>query len=139
MLNEKLSTHTCPRWMGDVCGDGLLFQDWLASTHPALHTTDRQCFLYRNASAGLYGGIINRGYYTVAWRYEFYFLVVKDNILLTRASGSYDHWLKAWDLRSQGSILSMDHGAPVECVQIFPTGGICISAGKKLKITRERR
>ena len=33
-------------------------------------------------------------------------------------------------MRSQGSVLSMDHGSPVECVQIFPTGGICISAGK---------
>jgi len=47
-------------------------------------------------------------------------------------TGSYDHWLKVWDLRSQGSILSMDHGAPVECVQIFPTGGICISAGSNI-------
>ena len=45
-------------------------------------------------------------------------------------AGSYDHCLKVWDKRRQGSVLSMDHGHPVECVQIFPTGGICISAGK---------
>ena len=45
-------------------------------------------------------------------------------------AGSYDHCLKVWDKRRQGSVLSMDHGHPVECLQIFPTGGICISAGK---------
>ena len=54
-------------------------------------------------------------------------------ILSCYASGSYDHSLKVWDLRSQGSVLSMDHGSPVECVQIFPSGGICISAGKRIR------
>lgn len=47
-------------------------------------------------------------------------------------TGSYDHCLKVSDLRSQGSVLSMDHGSPVECVQIFPSGGICISAGSNI-------
>ncbi|KAJ7365692.1 snoRNA-binding rRNA-processing protein [Desmophyllum pertusum] len=47
-------------------------------------------------------------------------------------TGAYDHCLKVWDMRSQGSVLSMDHGSPVECVQIFPTGGICISAGSNI-------
>ncbi|XP_068694302.1 U3 small nucleolar RNA-associated protein 15 homolog [Montipora foliosa] len=47
-------------------------------------------------------------------------------------TGSYDHCLKVWDLRSQGSVLSMNHGSPVECVTIFPSGGICISAGSNI-------
>lgn len=47
-------------------------------------------------------------------------------------TGAYDHWLKVWDARSQGSVLSMDHGSPVESVQIFPTGGICVSAGSNI-------
>ncbi|XP_074624441.1 U3 small nucleolar RNA-associated protein 15 homolog [Acropora palmata] len=47
-------------------------------------------------------------------------------------TGSYDHSLKLWDLRSQGSVLSMDHGCPVECVTVFPSGGICISAGSNI-------
>ena len=52
-------------------------------------------------------------------------------------SGSYDHCLKVWDLRSQGSVLSMNHGFPVECVTIFPSGGICISAGQSIKVGSE--
>lgn len=47
-------------------------------------------------------------------------------------TGAYDHWLKVWDVRSQGSVLSMDHGSPVESVQIFPTGGLCVSAGSNI-------
>ena len=45
--------------------------------------------------------------------------------------GSYDHTVKVWDMRSGSSILSMDHGSPVECVQLFPSGGICVSAGDR--------
>lgn len=51
-------------------------------------------------------------------------------IIICFVIGAYDHWLKVWDARSQGSVLSMDHGSPVESVQIFPTGGICVSAGE---------
>lgn len=47
-------------------------------------------------------------------------------------TGAYDHWLKVWDIRRQDSVLSMDHGFPVECVQMFPTDGICISAGSNI-------
>lgn len=47
-------------------------------------------------------------------------------------TGSYDHCVKVWDKRRQGSVFSMDHGHPVECVQIFPTGGICVSAGSNI-------
>jgi len=34
-------------------------------------------------------------------------------------------------MRCQSSTQTMDHGSPVECVQIFPSGGICLSAGKR--------
>ncbi len=44
-------------------------------------------------------------------------------------SGSYDHTLKLWDLRSETSVMQMDHGAPVEAVLMFPSGGTCVSAG----------
>lgn len=44
-------------------------------------------------------------------------------------SGSYDHTVRMWDLRTQSSVLQLDHGAPVESVVVFPSGGMCISAG----------
>ena len=45
-------------------------------------------------------------------------------------SGSYDHTVRMWDLRTQSSVLQLDHGAPVESVVVFPSGGMCISAGE---------
>ena len=45
-------------------------------------------------------------------------------------SGSYDHTLRLWDLRSQSAILELDHGAPVEAILMFPSGGTCLSAGE---------
>ena len=52
------------------------------------------------------------------------------------ATGGYDHTVKLWDARtsgagagSDGSVLSVDHGAPVEAVAVFPSGGILVSAG----------
>ncbi|CAH3163190.1 unnamed protein product [Porites lobata] len=47
-------------------------------------------------------------------------------------TGCYDHRIKVWDMRCQSSTLTMDHGSPVECVQIFPSGGICLSAGSNM-------
>lgn len=49
-------------------------------------------------------------------------------------SGSYDSTVRLWDARmpeSDGLALSMDHGAPVEDVLIYPTGagGVALSAG----------
>ena len=44
-------------------------------------------------------------------------------------SGSYDHSVMLWDLRSQKSVLKLNHGAPVEDVLVFPSGGVCLSAG----------
>ncbi|XP_071953243.1 U3 small nucleolar RNA-associated protein 15 homolog [Antedon mediterranea] len=44
-------------------------------------------------------------------------------------TGSYDHTVKLFDLRTKASILSVDHGQPVESVLMFPGGGVFISAG----------
>ncbi|KAF9412595.1 snoRNA-binding rRNA-processing protein [Podila epigama] len=44
-------------------------------------------------------------------------------------SGSYDQTVKLWDMRTQGCVMTMDHGAPVECVNMFPDGGVVVSAG----------
>ncbi|KAG9305358.1 hypothetical protein G9A89_011491 [Geosiphon pyriformis] len=45
------------------------------------------------------------------------------------ASGSYDQTIKLWDTRSNQCEITMQHGAPVESLLIFPSGGILVSAG----------
>ncbi|GIY09092.1 u3 small nucleolar RNA-associated protein 15 homolog [Caerostris extrusa] len=35
-------------------------------------------------------------------------------------SGSYDHTVKLWDARTGGTVSTVDHGAPVESVIMFP-------------------
>lgn len=49
-------------------------------------------------------------------------------------SGSYDGTVRLWDMRmseQNGQAMRMDHGAPVEDVLVYPTGGsgIAVSAG----------
>eukprot|EP00123_Amoebidium_parasiticum_P010908 comp20402_c0_seq1/m.25821 comp20402_c0_seq1/g.25821 ORF comp20402_c0_seq1/g.25821 comp20402_c0_seq1/m.25821 type:complete len:495 (-) comp20402_c0_seq1:402-1886(-) len=44
-------------------------------------------------------------------------------------TGSYDHTVKLWDLRSGECTMNLDHGAPVESVLMLPTGGLALSAG----------
>lgn len=44
-------------------------------------------------------------------------------------SGSYDHTLKLYDCRSNDTVLTVNHGSPVESVLFLPSGGIFISAG----------
>ncbi len=34
----------------------------------------------------------------------------------------YDHVCKIWDARTQGSSISMNHGAPIESLAFFPSG-----------------
>lgn len=44
-------------------------------------------------------------------------------------SGSYDHSLKLYDCRSNETVLTVDHGSPVESAIFLPSGGIFVSAG----------
>ncbi|GBL76631.1 U3 small nucleolar RNA-associated protein 15 [Araneus ventricosus] len=44
-------------------------------------------------------------------------------------SGSYDHTVKLYDTRTGSSVMTVDHGVPVESVLMFPSGGLFISAG----------
>lgn len=39
-------------------------------------------------------------------------------------AGGYDHICKLWDVRApSAAVLSLDHGAPIEDVTFFPSGG----------------
>ncbi|KAG0303027.1 snoRNA-binding rRNA-processing protein [Dissophora globulifera] len=55
-------------------------------------------------------------------------MVSRDNPHLI-LSGSYDQTVKLWDMRTQGCVMTMNHGAPVECVEMFPNGGVVVAAG----------
>lgn len=45
-------------------------------------------------------------------------------------TASYDHTVRLWDLRTDGpAVLELDHGAPVEDLVLFPSGGTCVSSG----------
>ncbi|NXT49617.1 UTP15 protein, partial [Pluvianellus socialis] len=43
--------------------------------------------------------------------------------------GSYDHTVKLFDARMKSSVMTIDHGQPVESVLLFPSGGLLVSAG----------
>lgn len=45
------------------------------------------------------------------------------------ATGSYDHAVKLWDVRSGDCSMTLDHGAPVEDVVFLPSGTLAVSAG----------
>ncbi|XP_057331453.1 U3 small nucleolar RNA-associated protein 15 homolog [Microplitis mediator] len=44
-------------------------------------------------------------------------------------SGSYDKTVKMYDTRTNKSVFTVNHGAPVESIIFLPSGGIFISAG----------
>lgn len=44
-------------------------------------------------------------------------------------TGSYDHTAKLFDARTGESVLTVEHGQPVESVLMFPSGGIILTAG----------
>ena len=44
-------------------------------------------------------------------------------------SGSFDHSVKLYDARKQESIITVDHGAPVESVLMYPGNSIFVSVG----------
>ena len=50
-------------------------------------------------------------------------------------SGSYDHTVKAWDPRTNKSVMSWDYGAPVEKLLVLPGKGLlAVAGGSKVKI-----
>jgi U3 small nucleolar RNA-associated protein 15 len=55
-------------------------------------------------------------------------LVARDHSLVL-IPGSYDHTAKLWDARAGAAVLTVDHGAPVESVLMFPSGGLFVTAG----------
>uniref|UniRef100_A0A3Q1EKN6 U3 small nucleolar RNA-associated protein 15 homolog n=1 Tax=Acanthochromis polyacanthus TaxID=80966 RepID=A0A3Q1EKN6_9TELE len=44
-------------------------------------------------------------------------------------TGSYDHTLKVFDARVDKSVMTMDHGQPVESLLLYPSEGLLVSAG----------
>ncbi|XP_061754197.1 U3 small nucleolar RNA-associated protein 15 homolog [Nerophis ophidion] len=44
-------------------------------------------------------------------------------------TGSYDHTLKLFDARVEKSVMTMDHGQPVESLLLYPSEGLLVSAG----------
>ena len=44
-------------------------------------------------------------------------------------SGSYDHKLILWDLRTGTAVWECDHGHPIETLLMFPSGGMGVTAG----------
>lgn len=47
----------------------------------------------------------------------------------TWATGSYDATVRIWDTRAMQEVLRLSHGAPVESLSFFPTGGLMATAG----------
>lgn len=48
-------------------------------------------------------------------------------------AGSYDHTVKLFDARTKRSVMTIEHGQPVESVLLFPSGGLLVSAGTSIK------
>ncbi|XP_073706862.1 U3 small nucleolar RNA-associated protein 15 homolog [Garra rufa] len=44
-------------------------------------------------------------------------------------TGSYDHTVKVFDMRSGSSTMTMQHGHPVECVLLYPSEALLVSTG----------
>ena len=49
-----------------------------------------------------------------------------DDLILT---GSYDHTVKMIDTRTQSTVISVDHGEPIENILMFPSSNMFISCG----------
>lgn len=47
----------------------------------------------------------------------------------TWATGGYDHVCKVWDVRQQGAVAALDHGAAIEAVAFLPSGSTVVTAG----------
>ncbi len=38
-------------------------------------------------------------------------------------AGGYEHTCMVWDVRSRAATMTLDHGAPIEALSYFPSGG----------------
>ena len=52
-----------------------------------------------------------------------------ENLVIT---GSYDHSVRGWDLReAKAPVWTIDHGHPVNAVQLLPSGSMLATAGDR--------
>lgn len=49
-------------------------------------------------------------------------------------TGCYDHTARLSDTRTNSTVQSVDHGAPIEDVLVYPSGSLFITAGKRLDV-----
>lgn len=54
-----------------------------------------------------------------------------DSQLIVVILGSYDHTVKLFDARMDKSVMTMDHGQPVESLLLYPSEGLLVSAGNQ--------
>lgn len=59
--------------------------------------------------------------------------MMKLKLTMMLFAGSYDHTVKLFDARTKSSIITIEHGQPVESVLLFPSGGLLVSAGTSVK------
>lgn len=59
--------------------------------------------------------------------------MMKLKLIMVVFAGSYDHTVKLFDARTKSSIITIEHGQPVESVLLFPSGGLLVSAGTSAK------
>ena len=45
-------------------------------------------------------------------------------------TGAYDHKARLFDARTEDSVLTVDHGQPIESVLLLPTDGMFLTAGE---------
>ena len=60
---------------------------------------------------------------------KYLFIFFAFSIAFSIAFSRYDHTCRLWDTRAPKSVMSVDHGAPVESVLMFPRGNTFVSAG----------
>lgn len=60
--------------------------------------------------------------------------VVDVCMIVVSVAGSYDHTVKVFDMRSGSSVMTMQHGHPVECVLLYPSEALLVSTGEQLVI-----
>lgn len=59
--------------------------------------------------------------------------IMKLKLFMVVFAGSYDHTVRLFDARTKSSVMTIEHGHPVESVLLFPSGGLLVSAGNSIK------